>query len=107
MNYLTRKEEMILLTILKLKGQAGLVQIRKELIALTGEEWTVGNVYVPLDRMSKHGYLSVYIGKPTSRRGGKAVKYYRLTSEAKKALAQCKKVHETVWAGVRDSALEE
>lgn len=50
MKYLTRKEELILITVLKLKEQASLVQIRRQLIASTGHDWSVGNVYVPLDR---------------------------------------------------------
>lgn len=105
-NYLTRKEELILLAVYKLGESASLVKIREILNVSTGREWTVGNVYVPLDRMSKLGYLETRHGEPTSRRGGKAVKYYFLSHEGKEALAELKRVHDTMWNEISDPALE-
>jgi PadR family transcriptional regulator PadR len=105
-NYLTRKEELILLAVHKLGESASLVRIREILNVSTGHEWTVGNVYVPLDRMTKLGYLESRVGEPTARRGGKAVKYYSLTHLGKESLAELKRVHDTMWSGVTDPALE-
>ena len=105
-NYLTRKEELILLAVHKLGDSASLVKVREILNVSTGHEWTVGNVYVPLDRMTKLGYLETRVGEPTARRGGKAVKYYILTRLGKEALAELKRVHDTMWNGVSDPALE-
>jgi DNA-binding PadR family transcriptional regulator len=104
-SYLTRKEELILLAVHKLGDSASLVRIREILNVSTGHEWTVGNVYVPLDRMTKLGYLESRVGEPTSRRGGKAVKYYTLTRQGKEALAELKRIHDTMWNGVSDPAL--
>jgi PadR family transcriptional regulator PadR len=105
-NYLTRKEELILLAVHKLGDTASLVRVREILNVSTGHEWTVGNVYVPLDRMMKLGYLETRVGEPTSRRGGKAVKYYILSRQGKEALAELKRVHDTMWEGVSSPALE-
>jgi PadR family transcriptional regulator PadR len=105
-NYLTRKEELILLAVHKLGDSASLVKVREILNVSTGHEWTVGNVYVPLDRMTKLGYLETRVGEPTARRGGKAVKYYVLTRLGNEALAELKRVHDTMWNGVSDPALE-
>jgi PadR family transcriptional regulator PadR len=105
-SYLTRKEELILLAVHKLGDSASLVRVREILNVSTGHEWTVGNVYVPLDRMKKLGYLDARVGEPTARRGGKAVKYYVLTRIGKEALAELKRVHDTMWNGVSDPALE-
>jgi PadR family transcriptional regulator PadR len=105
-NYLTRKEELILLAVHKLGDSAGLVKVREILNVSTGHEWTVGNVYVPLDRMTRMRYLEARAGEPTARRGGKAVKYYVLTRLGKEALAELKRVHDTMWNGVSDPALE-
>lgn len=105
-NYLTRKEELILLAVHKLGESASLVRIREILNVSTGREWTVGNVYVPLGRMTKLGYLETRIGEPTARRGGKAVKYYALSRQGKEALVELKRVHDTMWNGVSDLALE-
>ncbi len=105
-NYLTRKEELILLAVYKLGKSASLVKIREILNMSTGREWTVGNVYVPLDRMTKLGYLETQHGEPTARRGGKAVKYYLLSSEGKEALAELKRIHDTMWKEISDPAFE-
>lgn len=105
-NYLTRKEELILLAVYKLGKSASLVKVRELLNISTGRDWTMGNVYVPLDRMTKLGYLETHVGEPTSRRGGKAVKYYGISREGKEALAELKKVHETMWDGITDRAFD-
>ena len=104
MKYLTRKEELILLAIFKLEDQASLVKIRGYLTASTGHEWTVGNVYVPLDRMSKLVYLESHIGDPTAQRGGKAVRYYRLSKKGEQALLELQKIHSRMWAGIPEFA---
>ena len=106
MKYLTRKEELILLAVFRLEDQASLVQIRKHLTASTGHKWTVGNVYVPLDRMSKLGYLESRIGDPTAQRGGKAVKFYRLTKKGIEALMELKKFHNKMWVGIPEMTWE-
>lgn len=105
-NYLTRKEELILLAVRKLGDMANLVGVREILNVSTGHDWTVGNVYVPLDRMTKLGYLETRVGNPTPRRGGKAVKYYALSRQGKEALAELKRVHDTMWSGVSDPVIE-
>ena len=104
--YLTRKEELILLAVHKLDESASLVRVREILNVSTGREWTMGNVYVPLDRMTRLGYLETRVGEPTARRGGKAKKYYSLSRQGKKALAELKRVHDTMWKGVSDLAPE-
>jgi DNA-binding PadR family transcriptional regulator len=105
--YLTRKEELILLTVFRLGEAASLVNVREHLKQSTGHGWSVGNVYVPLDRLSRIDLLETRIGEPTARRGGKAVKYYLLTKLGRKALADLKRVHDTLWKGLPDLALEE
>ena len=99
MKYLTRKEELVLLAICGIKENAYLVNIREYLNKNTDKKWSVGNVYVPLDRMAKLGYLELYIGPPTIKRGGKSVKYYRITRRGHDALLQIKTVNEKMWNG--------
>ena len=106
MKYLTRKEEMILLAIFKLEDCASLVKIREHLAESTRKEWTIGNVYVPLDRMSKLGYLESRVGNPTAQRGGKAVKFYRLSKKGEQALLELRKVHDRMWAGIPEFAIK-
>lgn len=107
MKLLTRKEELILLSICRLEDETSMVRIRKFLISNTGKNWSPGNVYVPLDSLYKKNYLNYVIGEPSPRRGGKAKKYYRLTKKGLDALAEIKKVHDNFWAGVPDPAATE
>ncbi|MBN1273574.1 MAG: helix-turn-helix transcriptional regulator [Candidatus Aminicenantes bacterium] len=99
MKYLTRQEELILLTVFQLKNNAYLVTIRNHLKQNTKKSWSVGAVYVPLDRLKQRGYLKTRIGEPAAKRGRNAVKYYHLTQDGIKALAEIKKVNDLLWAG--------
>ena len=97
MKYLTRKEELLLLAVLQLKDNASLVSIRELLIKSTGEDWTVGNVYVALNKMHEIGYLECTTGEPSAKRGGKAIKFYAVAPEGLAALKKSNKVQDFMW----------
>lgn len=100
MKPLTRQEEQILLTIYHLGDTAYLVNIREKLKELTGKALDVGTIYIPLRRLADRGLLQSAMGAPTAARGGKAIKYYRLTQEGSTALAEMREVQERLWKGV-------
>ena len=105
--YLTRKEELVLLAIFRMNDEAYLVNIREYLNTHTGKRWTVGNVYVPLDRMTKLGFLDSTIGPPNTKRGGKAIKYYKLSRKGYEALLEIRKMNEVMWDGFDHLVFEE
>ena len=105
MKFLTRQEELILLAVYQLKDKAYLVTIREYLMEITGKSWSVGAVYVPLDRLRQFGYLDTRIGEPNAKRGRNQIKYYRLTKKSYEALDELKKVHETLWSGFVNAAV--
>ena len=100
MKLLTRKEELIMLAIFHLENEASLVNIRKFLIQRTKKIWSPGNVYVPLDTLTRKKYLDFFVGEPSPRRGGKAKKYYRLTDKGLAALQELKRLQDLFWIGV-------
>ena len=104
MKYLTRQEVLILLSIFQLKDEAYLVSIRKQLKKITGRNWSMGAVYVPLDRLRRLGYLNTRIGEPQARLGRKNIKYYQLTRQSFRALAETKNVDEQAWFGFSETA---
>lgn len=55
MNILSRMEELILLSVWKLQGEAYGLQIRTYLSELVEQELSVGAVYVPLKRLKREG----------------------------------------------------
>jgi PadR family transcriptional regulator PadR len=99
MKYLTRQEEMILLAVYQLKEKAYLVTIRQHLMNITGKNWSVGAVYVPLNRLQKLGYLDTRIGEPNAKRGRNRIKYYYLTKKGVEALREIQKLNEALWVG--------
>jgi DNA-binding PadR family transcriptional regulator len=107
MKFLTRQEELVLLAIFHLKGNSYLVRIREHLIENTGRDWSISSVYVPLDRLTKMEFLRTSIGQPTARRGGKAIKYYEITDEGRKALTELQSINDTMWKGVKGFLAEE
>ena len=102
MKLLSKPEELILISVWKLRENAYGVTIRNRIIQQTGMEWTIGSIYVPLGRLSKWGFLEIRIGEPTAERGGKRKKYYRLTTSGKKALVRAKSLNETIWSNLTD-----
>ena len=99
MKILSRPEEMVMLSIWHLQDNAYLVTIRDHLSETTGKEWSVGAVYVPLDRLTKLGYVETSWGDATPERGGRRKKFYRLTKPGYAALGALQRVHETMWKG--------
>lgn len=97
MHLLSRSEEIVLLSIWKLQGNAYGVTIRRQVNETTGYKWSIGAVYAPLHRLEKKGMVKVYKGEPVPERGGRSKVYYEVTTEGKKALQEIKRVHEALW----------
>ncbi len=66
---------------------------------MTGKYLDVGTIYVPLKRLHQKGYLDTRNGEPTAMRGGKAIKYYSLTTKGYEVLAEVRRIHERLWDG--------
>lgn len=102
MEILTRTEEIILLAVYRLGEDAYGVTIRAEVERLVGKSYSVGAIYVPLDRMVQRGWLAANTGSPTAVRGGRAKRFYTLTSKGKEALQKAKQLHVILWSGIPD-----
>ena len=100
MKVLSRSEETILLTILKLGDNAYGVSIREQIADDTGDKWSFASIYQPLDKLVRKGYVRKIKGEPTAERGGKSKFYYQVTSEGKEGLVRTRKAQEQIWAGV-------
>ncbi len=103
---MSRNEEIILLTILKLESSAYGVSIRRQIYQDTGDKWSFASIYQPLDNLVRKKYVRRTKGDPTARRGGKSKFYYEVTTEGKRNLQKLKKAHEQVWKGIHEISLE-
>ena len=100
MKIISRTEELILLTVLKLKDNAYCVPIFDHLNQMPGKKWTLGNIYGPLYRLEQNGFLNSELGEPSPERGGKSRRYYRVTPKGLKALQEIRQLQETSWDGL-------
>lgn len=100
MRMLSRYEEIILLTILKLEDQAYGVSIRNQIYEDSGDLWSFASIYTPLDKLKIKGYVKKTVGPPTSERGGKSKYFYSVTKEGKKALLEIQDTHQKFWKSV-------
>ena len=98
MELLTRVEEMILLAVHHLDDNAYGITIREYIETLTDKRFSVGAIYVPLERLAKRGYLTTTMGNPTPERGGRSKKFYKITVKGVTALQETKKLHDAMWA---------
>jgi PadR family transcriptional regulator PadR len=100
MDMLTRLEELVLISVLKLKTEAYGTSIFNFIVGLTGREVTVSSVYFPLERLVRRGYLQAFQGGPTPKRGGMSKRYYRLTGAGLIALQDSRALNLAAWRGV-------
>ena len=105
MKYLSRAEELILLAVIQLGDNAYCVPIFDKIQEMSGKEWTLGSIYNPLYRLEKNNFLESYMGEPSSERGGKSKRFYKITALGKKALQDIRKLNEISWNNLPDTAL--
>jgi DNA-binding PadR family transcriptional regulator len=105
MEILSKFEELILLSVWRLKENAYGTTIFNYITDVTGKRLSLGGVYFPLDRLTKKGYLTAYIGEATPERKGLSKRYYNLTDRGIHALGEIKRVNEILWAGFPEIAL--
>ncbi|MFC1476848.1 PadR family transcriptional regulator [candidate division KSB1 bacterium] len=102
MKYLTRKDELMLLAVLRLDNNAYLVSLRDLLNKSTRKKWSIGNIFVSLEKLEEFGYIQSTIGEPTAKRGGKAIKFYTVTGDGLNALKVAKSIQDEMWDGLHD-----
>jgi len=94
MKFLSRSEELVLMMISKIEGDVYGVLLKEHLEKVTGKYWSVGSVYVPLDRLESKGFVKSYTGEASSKRGGRSKRLYEITDEGKQQLAEAQLLYE-------------
>jgi PadR family transcriptional regulator PadR len=97
MKSLTRKEELIVLSILNLKEDAYLIAIVDHLSAITEKKVSLTSVHLPLSRLENNGLIASEFGEATARRGGRRKKIYKITTMGFEVLEEYKRVSDRLW----------
>jgi PadR family transcriptional regulator PadR len=103
---LTRREELILLAILKLQGNAYIVTLRKHIKEITGKSINYGSLCNTLSTLIRKGYVKSEESDPLPRQGGRRKVLYSLTAEGNKALKQAYKIQKLAWDGLIESIVK-
>ena len=98
--FLGEFEQIVLLTVARLRTDAYGVAIRQEIERRVGRAIAIGSVYAALDRMERKGLLSSDVGDPTPVRGGRAKRFYALQAPGAEALRRSRDVLSGLWDGL-------
>jgi len=93
-------ELMVMLALLRVGDDAYGVPISREIELQTGHEVALGSVYAALERLEGRGLVSSHLGKPTAERGGKAKRYFRVTSNGLRKTRETRQALIKLWRGV-------
>ena len=94
--YLGEFEQVVLLAVARLGGDAYGMRIRQEIDDRTGRSVTIGAVYATLDRLQSKGLVSV-----RDEPGGRARRFFDLEPAGVEALEAARKLQARMWAGLR------
>ena len=98
--FLGEFEQIVLLTVARLRESAYGMAIRQEIEDRVGRPVSIGSVYASLDRMERKGYLRSVVGEPTPVRGGRAKRFYELVPHGARALERSRRVLDGLWDGL-------
>ena len=96
---ITRKEELILLSIHNLKDKAYLIGIASHLAKITRRKVSLTSVHLPLSRLEEQGFIDSQLGDATAVRGGRRKKIYSITPLGYEMLDEQKRISDMLWKG--------
>ena len=99
-------EHIVLLTLIRLGEDAYGMSVRAKIHELIGRDISIGAIYTTLDRLQDKGFVKSRKGEATARRGGRAKKYFVVTSSGRRALKLVRSNLEVLWEGVQLSTLQ-
>lgn len=99
---LTRADEMLLVCIFVLDGDAFSTTIRQEMASRARKKITVGSLWVALDQLAERGLIEKESRKNPDRKGGRPRIYYALTMAGRKSLKKTREMDARLWRRVSD-----
>lgn len=93
-------EQVVLLAVARLDGEAYGVTIRREIEVRTGRSLSLGAIYPTLDRIEEKGLISSFKADPVAIRGGRSRRIYRLEPAGVELLCETRRQLSRLWAGL-------
>lgn len=104
--YLGEFEELVLLMIAILDGQAYGVTVSQEIEQHTGRVVTFGAVHNTLIRLEEKGFVHSELGGATTERGGRRKRLFKVTALGHRAIQDIQQLRNKLWQLMPDPALK-
>jgi PadR family transcriptional regulator, regulatory protein PadR len=98
--YLGEFEEIVMLAVAILHGQAYAVGIMKEIEKQSGRSVHISAVHTALYRLEEKGFLQSQLGEATQTRGGKRKRLFTVTAYGARALQEAMQLRQQMWTQV-------
>ncbi|NII24803.1 PadR family transcriptional regulator [Pseudoflavitalea sp. X16] len=100
-------EEIVLLTVAILNGEAYGVSIIEEIESRVDRNVSLGAIQTVLKRLEDKELVQSAFGEATKVRGGKRKRYYTITAEGQKTLRQTKEQRLSLWNAIPKIVLKQ
>lgn len=94
-------EFVVLLVVVALGNEAYGAEIRREVAARTGRDYSVGAIYASLQRLEGKRLLTSHESEPLPIRGGRARRYFTPTAAGRTALRRTTDAKRQFWRALR------
>jgi PadR family transcriptional regulator PadR len=95
--YLGEFEEIVLLTVAVMEGQAYGVLLMHEIIEQTGRTVRLNQIHSALQRLEEKGMVKSSMGEPTAERGGRRKRLFTITAYGQRTLQEIQEVRDSFW----------
>ncbi len=95
--YLGEFEEIVLLTVAVLNGDAYGVNLVAEISTQTERNVSLSSVHTALYRLEKKGFVSSEMGEASKKRGGRRKRMYKITASGHAALVNARNLRNQLW----------
>ena len=95
--YLGEFEELVLLVVAMLNGNAYGVNITHEIVQQTGRSVRINQVHASLHRLEDKGMILSAMSEPTAERGGRSKRIFTITAYGQQTLLDIQSIRANLW----------
>lgn len=103
--YLGEFEELVLLTVAVLEGQAYGVSIAGELRQRSSRPISLSGVHIALYRLEEKGFVKSALGGATQARGGRRKRLFTVTTAGQDTLREIRELRNELWSAMPKPSL--
>jgi PadR family transcriptional regulator PadR len=93
-------ELLVMLALVRQGEEAYGVPIADAIAQSTGKQVILASVYNTLERLEEKGMVRSTLGQPTPQRGGRAKRYFSITTAGLREVRAAKKALTVLWRGI-------